>query len=258
MKGRTRAYRQVLSELVVRELLLQEAIARGIEADAQGLEQAYNEARVPYKDDAAWAEAIKGEGFTLETYRAELRAKRTVDALIVQEGRETVEPTEAELKEFYDKNPGLFGGDSVRVAQIQLRVANPWSEAAKAQVRTATEQIRRRALSGEDFARLAKEHSSDPRSAGRGGEIEAFTRDQMPAAFAAAAFGLKPGELSEVVETPLGFHVIKLLERIPRDAPPFEVVQDRLRPHVMQTRAQQRLEALTNRLRAKAKVERFL
>ncbi len=79
----------------------------------------------------------------------------------------------------------------------------------KEEARKLAEEVRKKAVAGEDFAKLAKEHSDDPASRERLGSVGTFTHDGMVKPFADAAFALKVGEVSEVVETHFGFHVIK-------------------------------------------------
>jgi peptidyl-prolyl cis-trans isomerase C len=257
-KNKLYAYRQTLNQLVVRELLLEEAVNRKLAADAAAVEQAYNEARVGYKDDAAWLDALKPQGFTPESFRAELRAKQTVDALLSQEARQAPEPADAEVKQFYDKDPQAFRDDKLKAAHVLLRVSQGAAPERRTEARLRAEEVRGRARAGQDFAALAKKYSEDSTTRDQGGALEPFARGGMMPPFEAAAFALKPGEVSEVVETAYGFHVIKLLERIPGEPLALQQVQEPLRRQLAQQRREEHLQALINRLRARARIELFL
>src|SRR5262245_11560028 len=77
-------YRQALQQAVVRELLAQEAVRRKIVADDAQVEQAYNQARVRFKDDNAWAAMLKGQGWDPQSFRNELRVHHTIQALLTK------------------------------------------------------------------------------------------------------------------------------------------------------------------------------
>lgn len=147
VKDKLRAYRQTLNQFVERELLLQEALRRRISPDPKAIEQAYDLARVPYPDDAAWATALRSQGFTPDGYRAELRAKQTVDALLREEAQAVPEPTEAEIREFYDRNQALFeAGDPPRLLDYEeVRDSlgpRLWQERREARLRALLERLR--------------------------------------------------------------------------------------------------------------------
>ena len=88
-----------------------------------------------------------------------------------------------------------------------LRAA-PGIGRSKAEARARAEEAQKRAVAGEDFKALVKQYSDEPGAADRGGDLGKFDRQSMVPAFANAAFALKVGEVSQVVETQFGFHVI--------------------------------------------------
>lgn len=259
LTDKIRAYRQVLNQLVVRELLLAEALRRKLAPDSAAVEQAYDASRVRYKDDAEWNEFLRTQGLTPDEYRAELRAKQTVDLLLSQEAQAVPEPSAAEAREFYAQNPSLFEtAEQLRVARILVRVPPPGAAQLRAAARTKAGELLRRLRSGVDFGRLARQYSEDAASAGLGGVLPPFERGERAKPFEDAAWALKPGSFSEVVETPEGFELIRLLERIAPRQLEFEEVEGPLLNSLAQKRRQQRLQELVDRLRAGAKIETFL
>jgi peptidyl-prolyl cis-trans isomerase C len=104
-------------------------------------------------------------------------------------------------------------GAEIRARHILLRIPADASPQQREALRQRAEELRQRAVAGEDFAQLAQQHSEDPGSAQRGGDLGFFGRGRMVAPFEEAAFRLQPGEISPVVESPFGYHVIKLEER---------------------------------------------
>ncbi len=153
----------------------------------------------------------------------------------------TAATSDAAVKKFYDE----------QVAQIK-----PVEEVRARHILVENEddakKIVVRLKGGEDFAKVAKELSKDPGSGAEGGDLGFFTQDRMVPEFAAAAFALKPGDLSAPVKTQFGWHVIKLEERRQRPLPAFDQIKDRV-AQSLAARAQQ--EFLAN-LRKDAKIEK--
>jgi peptidyl-prolyl cis-trans isomerase C len=256
---RPRRLRDAMYKLITRELLFQEATARNVVPDERTIEQAYNEARLPFRDDAAWAKALGEQGLDPQSFRQELRVQHTVGALLKQEGDKIPDPTEEEALVYYQANPGRFdSGERLKAAHILFRTPKDATLAVKVEVLTRAEGVLAELKKGADFAALARKYSGDAASATKGGELMPFARGQMAKPFEDAAFALKPGELSEVIETPYGFHIIKLVERLPTTHYPFEMVRDQVRKHLGEERRHKSLEALVGALRAKARIETHL
>jgi hypothetical protein len=104
-------------------------------------------------------------------------------------------------------------GVEIHARHILLRVPSDATPAQRDSVQQLAESLRQRAASGEDFSKLAEEYSQDPGSAARGGDLGWFGRGRMVAPFEEAAFRLEPGQVSNVVESPFGYHIIKVEER---------------------------------------------
>lgn len=135
--------------------------------------------------------------------------------LLVREAKNAA--TDAAMKKFYDEQIGqIKPTEEVRARHILIEGED---DAKKALARVK---------GGEDFAKVAKELSKDPGSGAEGGDLGFFTKDRMVPEFAEAAFALKPGEVSGLVKSQFGFHIIKLEERRAKPVPTLEQVKDRL------------------------------
>jgi len=253
-------YRQAVQQAILRELLFQEAVRRKIAANDAEVEQTYNEARVRFKDDKAWAEMLKGQGWDTQSFRNELRVHHTIQALLAKVAEEAgAQATDQEAQAFYDSHPAVFdAGERVKASHILVRVPQGATGPGKEELRKKAEALLQRVRAKEDFAALARQSSEDPGSARNGGDLGAFGRGQMVPAFEQAAFGLKPGEVSGIVETPFGYHIIKVTERIPARKMPFAEVKERLKLEMLQQKRQRAQQSYVNSLRAKAKIETFL
>lgn len=121
--------------------------------------------------------------------------------------------TDEELERYYRRNLDLFDiKEEVKAAHILLRLAEDANEETVDKRRAFAEQLLKQLKDGADFAQLAKSHSDDKSNAAEGGELGTFGRGIMVKEFEDAAFALRPGQLSGVIRTPFGFHIIKVDE----------------------------------------------
>ncbi len=156
------------------------------------------------------------------------------------------------------RRPGLFKQpEQVRASHILIKVEPQADESQKAAARKKIQKIQQRLQKGEDFAALAEEFSQCPSSA-KGGDLGYFRRGQMVKPFEEAAFALKPGEVSDVVETKFGYHLIKVIEKKSETTIAFEDIKDRLEQYLKQEKVQKEVSLYAQKLKEKAKVERFL
>lgn len=140
----------------------------------------------------------------------------------------------------------------VRIRHILIASKDKGDEAARKQAQELLEQLR----AGADFAALAKQYSADPGSADKGGDLGFFAQGRMVPEFDFVAFKLeKPGELSELVKTQFGYHILQLQERKPAGQQPFEEVKDALVAKVKQNEQQQGRTRLAEQLEATMKLD---
>lgn len=147
----------------------------------------------------------------------------------------------------YDAAPEKFDNpEQVRASHILIAAKSCEPEAR------ARELLAKAREPGADFAALAKANSDDPGSASRGGDLGLFGRGKMTAPFEAAAFALKqPGELSDVVKTDFGYHIIRLEERRPASRQPFEAVREGLVKSIAESEARARRQQLVEKVVAR-------
>jgi peptidyl-prolyl cis-trans isomerase C len=202
--------RGALDQLVVYTLLSQESRNRGIKVEETEIDQKVQQLRAKFPNQEAFAKALTDRGMTMDGLKHDARVDISVTKLMEAEVATEPAPSDEDAKTFYEKNPDRFKqGEKVRASHILIKVDQKAPPAAKQQARTKIDAILKQAKAGGDFAKLAQEHSQDG-SAAQGGDLNYFTREQMVPEFAKVAFELKPGEISDVVETQFGYHIIKV------------------------------------------------
>lgn len=138
---------------------------------------------------------------------------------------ETIPYSDSDLEDFYEKNKGLFSTPEKRQARhILIRVEEQAGKTLE-EAKTKIAEIQQKIESGEDFSELAKNYSEDPGSAVSGGDLGTFERGMMVPEFDEAVFSMEAGQVSDVVQTDFGLHLIKLEQIIPIDIKPLSEVK---------------------------------
>lgn len=253
-------YREVLNELIVITLLQQDAKAQGVTASEQEVQQQIDARKRAFPSEDAFKKALAQSGITEETLRQQARDQISVQKYVQTKLAQNVKVSEQAAREFYEKNKAqIHPPERLHLRHILVLADAKAPPADKAKAREKAAGLLKRLQAGEDFAKLAQESSDDVGSKPAGGDLGWIVRGQTVPAFDQAAFALtKPNELSPVVESPFGFHVIQLLERQKPGTVPYEQVKDRIAAMLKQQQAQKQVEARVRELRAKGKVETFI
>jgi peptidyl-prolyl cis-trans isomerase C len=166
-----------------------------------------------------------------------------------------IKVTEKEAKAYYDKNPDLFKSpEQVKARHILIQVPKGASDEEKKKLKEKADEVLGKVKAGEDFAKLAAEFSDDPGTKSKGGDLGFFSKGSMVPAFEQAAFSLKPGEVSELVETEFGFHVIKVDEKKEAVAEPFETIKEKVTKQVLREKQEAKVTEFVEQALKKAKV----
>lgn len=252
--------KKLLDRLIVVEVLKRKAI----EADKAKGKAASDKLLGDFLKQAGSIEGFRRQvqamGMTPEAFTEQFTDRAIVEEVVNREVRATIPITPEQVQKFYDENPKRFEQpETVRAAHILLTTVELASkqelppDKQKAQ-RALIEALLKRARAGEDFGKLAKEFSQDPGSKERGGEY-VFPRGQMAVEFETAAFSMSLGQISDVVTTKFGYHIIKVLERNAAGKLEFAKVKDRLRDNLQQEEADKRLPAYLEAVKKEAGVE---
>lgn len=221
---------QILNQLIYIQLLKQRATdADKIEGQKEADTQFTNILKHFGSEDALERQ-LKAVNMTV----AELRSKATEEAVAKAALRRelSVSVSDAEAREYYSNHPSDFEApEMVHCQHILLLTIDPATRqplpADQVQAkRKQIDEILKRARAGEDFSKLATEYSEDPGSKDKGGDLPPFPRGQMVPEFEAAAFALPTNQISDVITTAYGFHIIKVLDKIPAKKEGLDAVVD--------------------------------
>jgi EpsD family peptidyl-prolyl cis-trans isomerase len=175
---------------------------------------------------------------------AQLRRDLMIRTLLQDEVASKVKVEDKDVEEYFQSHPDEFSGDQVKVKHILVR--------SEAEAKDVAERLKK----GEPFDKLARELSIDTASVPKGGELDYFSYGQMVPEFSKAAYALKPGEVSEVVKSPFGFHVIKFVDRKKGTPLKLDDIKEQLRRKLADERRGQRFQEWMKELQASAKITR--
>jgi peptidyl-prolyl cis-trans isomerase C len=252
--------REALDQLVEREVLWQAAQAAKVEVADAEVNGAFASAMSKAKSPESFRIKLEQAGFDDASYREYLK-RDLAGARYLLVAAPEIEVSEADLRTAFERNRAqMVQPETVSARHILLRASasmSPDSAAPRAAARARLEKIRDAIRAGADFAEQAQRHSEDP-TASSGGDLGSFTRGRMVPPFEQAAFSLPVGQVSDIVETQFGFHLIKVEAHTEEKAPNFEDARERLRQKIGSERRAEWAKNHTAELVQKARVETFV
>lgn len=251
---RRKLMRAVTEELVTDRLVARQAA--DIPVSEEDIDRRLKELQAG-SSPADFEAALRNSHQTLDDLRRTLRAEIRQGRWMEKQIATGTKASDAEVGEYYQKNPQLFQApETARASHILVRVtqdATPETTAEKDQfVRSLRERIVDRK---ESFAELARQFSDDAGSREKGGDLGFFSRERMVPEFAEAAFRLAQDEVSEPVRTTFGFHLIRLTDRRAPHVIPLEEARPTIKTYLEADRRRQATSQLIGRLHEQAKIE---
>lgn len=255
-EARTKVLKAAFDQVVSEKLLHEKAVELQIESNDQQIDAAIEDIKKRNNfDDAQLDEALRQQGLDRATFRQNV--KREYDAFLVlqYQVRGRVKIADEDLKNYYQTHTQEFGGEpEVHVRHILLPLAENAPPAEEAKVRAELEKIRQRVLSGEDFAKVARQVSKGP-SAQEGGDLGWLRHGTIDQRLEEAALALKPGEISRPVRAGPGLHLFKVEERRIAGAKTFEQAKEEIRQKLFEQQAGTYREQMMTELRRDAFID---
>jgi peptidyl-prolyl cis-trans isomerase C len=241
-------------QVVGLKLLAQEARRQGMTVGDEHVNELIGRMEQQAGDRASLEAGIRRMGMSIADLERAIQESELVRQFIDAKVRSTVEVSGEAVEQFYSSNQEQFRSpERVRARHILFQAGEQSSDEERATARDKAASARERALAGEDFAALATELSEGP-SAKDGGDLGFFTADRMVEPFSTAAFALKPGEVSEVVETRFGYHVIKVEERQEAGIRSLDEVRESVHDYLVESETSTKTAELVETLRSQATI----
>jgi peptidyl-prolyl cis-trans isomerase C len=248
----------VLKQLIGSELLYQESKKEGIKIDQKTVDERLEQWKKRFPNDQEYQSALKNANMSEAQIKADIGRGMTIEKLIVEKFVDKTTIPEAEIKAYYDSHSDLFKQpEQVKASHVLIKVEPKATEPEKAEALKKMKEVQEKQKKGEDFAALAKEYSECP-SRAKGGDLGYFGRGQMVPPFEEVAFKLTPGEVSDIVKTRFGYHLIKVVDKKPESTASYESIKERIGQYLKQEKVQKEVEQFVENLRKQAKVETFL
>ena len=247
----------VLKQLIGSALLYQESKKEGIKIDQKAIDERLEQWKKQFPNEEAYKKAMSTANLSVPQMKEDIQKGMTIEKFIVERFVDKTTIPEKEIKAYYESHLNLFKQpEQVKASHILIKVEPKAKESEKEDALKKIRDVQKKQVKGDDFAKLAKEYSQGPSNV-KGGDLGYFKRGQMVPAFEEVAFKLKPGEVSDIVKTRFGYHLIKVVDKKPESTIPYEEIKDRLGQYLKQEKVQKEIKQLVEKLRKDAKVEMF-
>jgi peptidyl-prolyl cis-trans isomerase SurA len=250
----------MLDELVLDKIIQKQVEILGLKASDQQIDGYIESIRTRNNlSEEQLMEVLKQQGMSWDQYRIQVRSDIERANLINREIRNKVNVSPEEIERYYKAHLDEYGASTKVTARlISFLVPRDASDADKAAIRAKAEEVQKLAADGGNFAKLAKEHSQGP-AAEEGGDIGEIQPDEMRPEFAKAVKGLAPGQVSPLIVTADGFHILKIDKTSGETHRPLSEVSDEIKEKLYKEAMETRYDRWLNQdLRARHHVETFL
>lgn len=256
--ARSQIRQAALDHLIEKKLTEQKIKELNIRVSEEEIRQAIDDVRkqnsIPTQE--ALVSALAGQGLSFDQYRLQLQEQIEKLKLVSMEVRAKVQVGEGEMLDYYKANLKRYTEEETFHARhIFFKIDEKMSREDIKTLKSTAQLVLAGAKAGKDFAKLAKKFSEDPAAQKDGGDMGSFKKGDMQPELEKTILSLKPGEISELVTTSMGLHIIKLEARIAGTAKPFENVKGEIEETIYKKKSEERFSQWAKELRAKASVE---
>ena len=244
----------ILDQMIYTEVIYEAAKKENLLPTEEEVNKSIEEFNTSIKDNDAYKKQLKELGIDDNFLKYQFERNLASDNYKEKFNKDN-SVTNDEMKKYYDENKDDFYIDQVEASHILIKTIDDedkkLSDEKKAEAKKKAEEVLAKAKAGEDFSELAKEYSQDTVSAKNGGDLGFFKKGEMVKPFEEAAFSMKVGEISDLVESDFGYHIIKVTDKEDRQKT-FDEVKETIR----KTLQDEKCDAQVEKLKEEAKVEK--
>lgn len=245
----------VLDQMINTELLAQNAEKEGIKVTDKEIQSSYNDLKTYVNSDEQIKKSAEDLGISDDFLKEQAKL-----SLLIQKSQEKFyseeKVSDSEMKKYYDEHIDEYKKDEVEASHILIKTTDdqnkPLPEAEQKKAKEKAEKVLKEVKAGGDFAELAKKYSQDPGSAEQGGSLGTFGKGMMVKEFEDVAFGMEPGQVSNLVKTDFGYHIIKVTDRI-KETTSFDEAKEGIKEEILKNKYGEKIAELQK----KAKIEKF-
>jgi len=248
---------QIIDSLIEEELLFQESQKKDIKIEQATVDASLADIQNKFNSEEDFLNFLKEINLTKADFLLKIRRGLSTRKLINTQIGENIQIPEKESQAFYNTHPEYFKiPEQVKASHILIKLESNADEATRSAALKKIKEIQKQLQNGEAFASLAQKFSEGPSNI-KGGDLGYFGRGQMVKPFEDAAFTLKPGETSEIVETRFGLHLIQLTDKKPEGTIDYKDTKERIIQHLKQERMKKDIITYIQDLKKKARIEKF-
>ncbi|MBI5552103.1 MAG: peptidylprolyl isomerase [Desulfobacterales bacterium] len=245
----------VLERLIERELLWQQAAKMGISVTDEAVSAEMEEMKKQYGNEAIFNNMLNNRKLSLPVFLTLVRKDLTINALIEQEIAGGIAVSDTACRTYYQINIDRFKEpEKIRASHIGIFLDENASDAEKQKALSTIQSLEQRLRQGEPFEVLAREFS-DCASSERGGDLGFLTGGTLDPAFEKAAFALKLNEVSPIVKSSMGYHIIKVTDRQPVRVIAFDEAREAIERHLLDQEIGNGVKQYLAGLRQKAEIK---
>jgi peptidyl-prolyl cis-trans isomerase C len=249
--------KNMLDQMIDGEVLYQAGGKFPVEGLEEKVESEFNRVLKQYGTKEKFEEEVKKNKLTVEKIRENLKKNIVIQNYVDNEILAKIEIPEDDVKTHYESNKESYNTpEQVSASHILIKLEHGASQEQKDDAMVKIKKVKERLNAGDDFATVAKEMSEGP-SAANGGDLGSFGKGAMVKPFQDAAFALNIDEVSDIVETQFGYHIIKVSDKKAAKKRTYEEVKAEIKNSIQIKKFQEQMVVIVKDLRAKAAIEIF-